>query len=57
MTAAALKRKGISVDLDVHGAIDDRRSKKKLELGKKGDHREVTFSEILRDLLPELNRK
>jgi hypothetical protein len=57
MTAAALKRKGLSVDLDVHGAIDDRRSVKKLELAKKGIHREVTYSEILRDLLPELKPK
>ena len=57
MTAAALTRKGMSVDLDVHGALDIRRSLKKLVLAKKGVHREVTFSEILRDLVPELKKK
>jgi hypothetical protein len=57
MTAAALKRKGISVDLDVHAALASRKARKEQSLATAGTAREVTYSEILRDLLPELNRK
>ena len=57
MTAAALKRKGLSVDLDVHAALAVRKCQKENDLAKSGHPREVTYSEILRDLLPELKPK
>ena len=57
MTAPALVRKGIAVELDVHAALAARKGQKEQALAKAKRPREVTYSEILRGLLPELKAK
>jgi len=57
MTAPALVRKGIAVELDVHAALAARKGQKEQALAKANRPREVTYSEILRGLLPELKAK
>jgi predicted CopG family antitoxin len=56
MTALTLTRKGIQVDLDVHGALTVRKSEKEKKLAQAGKAREVSYSEVIRDLLPELKK-